>query len=147
MESKRPAGIPAGNIQIDPEDGFGPHLSDAFLDRYGEESVFVAATADLLTWKFVAVLIKAEKLPTDFAAIQYGSPEMRNALDAFLETLAGRGMEKPSTSLMQSAVGRQQPQAFLAAAGALLGYDLVTRWLQRLELQDVAGVAALLAAQ
>ena len=147
MQSERPTGVPAGTIQIDPEQGFGPHLSDAFLELYGEDSVFVTATVDLLTWQFVAVLIKAEKLPADFVAVQYGTPEMRHALDAFLKTLAGRGLEKPSTSLMRSAVGHEQPQAFQVAAGTLLGYDLVARWLQRLEQQDYAGVTALLAAQ
>ena len=147
MQSERPTDVPAGTIQIDPEQGFGPHLSDAFLELYGEDSVFVTATVDLLTWQFVAVLIKAEKLPADFVAVQYGTPEMRHALDAFLKTLAGRGLEKPSTSLMRSAVGHEQPQAFQAAAGTLLGYDLVARWLQRLEQQDYAGVTTLLAAQ
>jgi hypothetical protein len=147
VQSERPAGVPTGTIQIDPEQGFGPHLSDAFLNLYGEDSVFVTATVDLLTWQFVAVLIKAEKLPADFVAVQYGAPEMRHALDAFLKTLAGRGLEKPSTLLMRSAVGHEQPQAFQAAAGTLLGYDLVARWLQRLERQDYAGVAALLAVQ
>ena len=147
MQSERPAGLPAGTIQIDPEEGFWPHLSDAFLDLYGEDSVFVTATVDLLTWQFVGVLIRAENLPANFAAIQYGAPEMRHALDAFLKTLAGRGLEKPSTSLMRSAVGHERPQAFQAAAGTLLGHDPVTRWLQRLEQQDYAGVTALLAVQ
>jgi hypothetical protein len=147
VQSERPAGVPAGTIQIDPEQGFGPHISDAFLDLYGEDSVFVTATVDLLTWQFVGVLIKAEKLPADFVAVQYGTPEMRHALSALLKSLAGRGFEKPSTSLMRSAVGHDQPQAFQAAAGTLLGHDVVSRWLQRLEQQDYAGVTALLAVQ
>ena len=147
MQSERPAGTPAGTLQIDPEQGFGPHLSDAFLDLYGEDSVFVNAAVDLLTWQFIAVLIKAQKLPADFVAIQYGTPEMRHALGVFLNTLAGRGLEKPSAALMRSAVGQEQPQAFQTSASTLLGYDLVSRWLQRLEQQDYAGAAALLAMQ
>ncbi|MCK9490154.1 MAG: hypothetical protein M0Q42_12335 [Xanthomonadales bacterium] len=143
MQSERPA----GTLQIDPQQGFGPHLSDAFLDLYGEDSVFVNAAVDLLTWQFVAVLIKAEKLPADFVPIQYGTPEMRHTLDALLKTLAGRGLEKPSTALMRSAVGQEQPQAFQTAASTLLGYDLVSRWLQRLEQHNYAGADALLAMQ
>lgn len=139
--------MPAGTIQIDPEQGFGPHVSDAFLDLYGEDSVFVTATVDCLTWRFVGVLVRAEKLPADFEPVQYGSPEMRQALDAFLKALSVRGLENPSTSLMRSALGHEQPQAFQTAAGALLGQDLVDRWLQLLEQQDYAGATALLVVQ
>ena len=147
MQESRPIGVPAGTIQIDPEKGFGPHVSDAFLDLYGEDSVFVTATVDCLTWRFVRVLVRAEKLPADFEPIQYGSAEMRQALDGFLKALSVRGLENPPTSLMRSAVGQEQPQAFLAAAGGFLGHGLVGRWLQLLEQQDYAGATALLAVQ
>jgi hypothetical protein len=147
VQSERPTDLPAGAIQIDPDYGFGPHISDAFLDLYGEDSVFVTAAVDLLTWQFIAVLIRAGKLPADFVPVQHGSPEMRDSLGALLKTLSSRGLEKPSTSLMRSAVGHQQPQAFQAAAGALLGYDVVARWLQLLEQQDYAGMTTLLAVQ
>ena len=147
MQEERPAGVPAVTIQIDPEQGFGPHISDAFLNLYGEDSVFVTATVDLLTWRFVGVLVRAEKLPAAFEAVQYGTFEMRQTLEAFLKALDARGLENPSTSLMRSAVGHEQPQAFEAAASALLGYDLVGRWLPLLEQQDYAGATALLAVQ
>ena len=147
MQEERPAGVPAGTIQIDPEQGFGPHVSDAFLDLYGEDSVFVTASVDFLTWRFVGVLVRAEKLPADFEPVQYGTPEMRQALDVFLKALSARGLENPPTLLMRSALGHEQPQAFQSAASALLGYDLVGRWLQLLEQQDYAGATALLAVQ
>jgi len=120
-------------------------MAEEFLDLYGEDSVFVTATVDCLTWRYLKVLIKAEKIPEDFEPTQYGSPEMRQALEVFLKALAARGLEKPSVTLMQSAVGHEQPRAFQATAGALLGRDLVARWLHLLEQEDYAGATALLA--
>lgn len=144
MQDERPKGIPEGTIQIDPEEGFGPHITEAFLDLYGEYSVFAAATVDLLTWRFVGVLVKADKLPMDFEPPQYGPPEMRKALDGLLKALTAQGHENSVAALMRSALGRQPPQAFQIAAGTLLGNDLIVRWLQLLEQQDHAGATALL---
>ncbi len=143
-EEDPPRGVPPGTIQIDPSEGFGPHMSEDFLDLYGEGSVFVTATVDCLTWRYIKVLIKAEKLSEDFEPTQYGSPEMRQTLEAFLKALAICGLEKPSVTLMRSALGREQPRAFQDTAGALLGSDLVARWLHLLEQEDYAAAMALL---
>ena len=119
-------------------------MTDAFLNLYGEDSVFVTATVDSLTWRFIGVLVRAEKLPSDFEPIQYGSPEMRQALDALLKSLGTRGLDNPSAALMRSAVGREQPQAFLVTASSLLGDHLVANWLRLMEQEDYAGATALL---
>jgi hypothetical protein len=145
VQDNQPSGTPPGTIQIDPDQGFGPHMTEAFLDLYGEDSVFVTATVDCLTWRFVDVLVRAEKLPSDFEPVQYGSPEMRQALEALLKTLGARGLDNPSTVLMRSAVGHELPQAFQVMAGTLLGNDLIARWLRLLEQEDYAGATAQLA--
>ncbi len=145
MQDERPSGTPDGTVRIDPDEGFGPHVTDAFLELYGEHSVFACATVDLLTWRFVRVPVRAEKLPPDFDPPQYGPPEMRESLDVFLKALKAQGHENPPTALMRSALGHEPPEAFQIAAGTLLGNDLVTRWLHLLERQDYAGATALLA--
>lgn len=147
MEEKRPPGVPAEAIRINPEDGFGPHVSDEFLNHYGEDSIFVTAAVDLLTWQFVGVLIKAQRLPQTFQPVEYGTPEMRTTLGVLLKTLGARGLEKPSSALMRAALGREPADAFEVAAGAVLGPDLVGSWLKRLEQRDYAGATALLAEQ
>jgi len=147
QEEDSPPDAPPSTIQIDPNEGFGPDLSEAFLDLYGEDSIFVTATVDFLTWRYVDVLVKARKLPEDFEPPQYGSPEMRQTLAHLLKVLAARGLEKPPIELMQSAVGHKQPRMFQARASATLGSDLVARWLHLLEQQDYAGATALLAVQ
>ncbi len=144
MQENRPSDAPPGTIQIDPEQGFGPHMAEAFLERYGEDSVFVTATVDCLTWRFIGVLTKAGKLPTDHEPIQYGSPEMRGAIEALLKALSTCGMDKPVVALMRSATGHEQPQAFELAAAGLLGNHLIDNWLHLLEKEDYAGAAALL---
>ena len=133
-------------IQVNPVEGFGPHLVRAFLDLYGENSVFVAATVDCLNYRFVRVMIRAELLPADFSPPQYGTPEMRQALETLLKALDAHGLENPPASLMQSAVGYAEPQAFQSTAAGLLGDEVVGRWLQRLEQEDYSGATALLEA-
>jgi hypothetical protein len=145
VQEDRPRGTPPGTIQIDPDQGFGPHMTEAFLNLYGEDSVFVTATVDSLTWRFVGVLVRAEKLPSDFEAVQYGSPAMRQALEVLLKALGARGLDNPSTTLMRSAVGHEQPQAFQATASLLLGDSIVANWLGLMEQEDYAGATALLA--
>jgi hypothetical protein len=139
-------GIPAGTIQIDPVEGFGPHIAECFLNLYGEDSVFVTATVDCLTYRFIRTLIKSGRLSADHVAIQYGTPAMRESLENFLEALASRGLDTPSVLLVRSAVGHEEPQHFLTVASSLLGTELVASWLRRLELEDYAGATTCLAA-
>ena len=139
-----PHNVPPGTISVDPDEGFGPHLTDAFLEAYGEDSVFVTATVDQLTWQFVRVLVKAGKLPEEFEPPQFGPPEMRGALAGLIAKLSERGQDRPAISLMRSAVGHEHSLAFQRAASAALGESVVAAWLSCLEMEDYAGAAALL---
>ncbi|GAB3029601.1 hypothetical protein GCM10027285_10090 [Oleiagrimonas citrea] len=141
-----PAGTPEGSIPIDPDVGFAPHITDDFLDSYGESSVFVTAAVDCLTYRFVRVLVKAGKLPQEHHTPQYGTPEMREALEQLLSKLASCGMDKPPVVLMRSAVGRSEPRAFQDAAGAILGVGLVGNWFRELEHENYSGARSLLVA-
>lgn len=144
MQDDRPSDTPLGTIQIDPEQGFGPHMTEAFLERYGEDSVFVTATVDCLTWRFIGVLTKAGKLPADYEPLQYRALEMRGAIEALFKALSACGMDKPAVALMRSATGHEQPQAFELAAAGLLGSRLMGNWLHLIEKEDYAGATALL---
>jgi hypothetical protein len=146
VQEDRPSDTPPGYISIDPDEGFGPHMSEAFLDRYGTDSVFVTATVDCLTWRFIRLLVNGGNLSSDFEPLQYGCPEMREALEALLEVLAVRGLETPFLVLMQSAAGRKPPQAFEDAATALLGAPLFADWLRLLEQENYAAAAQRLVA-
>lgn len=145
MKENPPSDTPSAYISIDPDEGFGPHMSEAFLDCYSAGSVFVTATVDCLTWRFVRLLITGGNLPPDFEPLQYGSPEMRETLEALLEALAGRGLETPFLVLMQSAAGRKPPQAFEDEAVALLGAPLIADWLRLLERENYAAATQRLA--
>lgn len=132
-------------ISVDPDEGFGPHLSEAFLGCYGEDSVFVTAAVDCLNHRFNRVLLKSGKVPADHKAVQYGEPAMRDALEQLFEALGKQGLDNPPTALLRSATGYEEPRAFLASAGSVLSESVVTNWLYRLEQEDYAGAAALLA--
>lgn len=140
-----PGAPPPGLISIDPDDGFGPHMTDAFLDHYGRGSVFVTATVDCLTWRFVGVLIRDGRLPADFEPIQYGSAAMRLALEELLGALQARGLEKAALVLMRSATGYEAPQAFQARASEWLGTETVASWLELVEREEFDRATALLA--
>lgn len=135
---------PAGTIQVDPEEGFGPHVTERFLDFYGEGSVFVTATVDCLNHRFASVLMKSGGLPADHVALQYGTPEMRGSLESLLKALAIQGLSKPPVLLMRSATGYEEPQQFISTASSILGAELVTNWMHLLEQEDYAGADALL---
>lgn len=132
-------------ISVDPDEGYGPHISESFLERYGEESVFVTAAVDCLNFRFNRVLVRAGKVPGDHKAVQYGTPAMRDAIEQLLHALGKQGFDNPPTALLRSATGYEEPQTFLAKAGTLLGSGLVADWLGRLEQEEYAGAAALLA--
>lgn len=140
-------GPPPGVIPIDPVEGFGPHISDEFIYHYGEESVFVTATVDCLTTRFVGVLRRAGRVPEDHVAVQHGPPEMREALEQLLACLTAQGLDKPHTLLMRSAVGHEAPQSFMDEAGSLLGEELLAIWLRQLEGEDYLSAKALLKVQ
>lgn len=139
-----PAGTPEGTIPVDPDEGFGPHIVDSFLERYGEESVFVTATVDCLTYRFIQVLARAGKLPEEHHTPQYGAPAMREALEQLLSVLGSRGMDKPAIVLMRAAIGHEGPSSFLEAASMVLGTALVEDWLFKLEREDYVGAGSLL---
>lgn len=132
-------------IPLDPDVGYGPHIASGFLERYGEDSVFVTATVDCLNYRFNRVLVRASKVPEDHKAVQYGDPAMREAIEQLLLVLGNQGFDNPPTALLRSATGYEEPQTFLGSAGSLLGSDVLSNWLDRLEQEDYAGAAALLA--
>ena len=132
-------------ISVDPDVGFGPHISSAFLECYGEESVFVTAAVDCLNHRFNQVLLKSGKVPADHKVVQYGDVAMREAIEKLLGTLEKQGADNPSVALLRSATGYEEPPFFLIGAASVLGDDLVAKWLERLEQEDYAGAASLLA--
>jgi hypothetical protein len=139
-----PSGTPEGTIPVDPDVGFAAHVADGFVEHYGEDSVFVAAAVDCLTHRFIRVLVRAGKLPEDHQAPQYGTPEMRGALDRLLSVLDSRGMDNPTAALMRSVVGRAGPGTFVQAAGVVVGEQLIGGWLLKMEQEDYVGADSLL---
>jgi len=133
VEPSRPIGTPKGTIQIDPDQGFGPHLTDDFMDLYGPESGFVISTADCLTRRFTRVLVKAGKLAQDTVPVQFGGDQARDTLENLLGAMGRRGVEKPSVVLMQSAIGHAPPENFQLIAQSTLGIDSVALWFMLFE--------------
>lgn len=140
-----PARALPARIEIDPDEGFGPHMAGLFLEYYGTHSLFVTATVDCLTQRFTRVLIKSGRFPEDHACVQYGDPGMRASLENLLAALSGQGLDNPPVLLMRSATGYEDPQSFLETASTFLGADVVANWLRRLELEDYVGADSLLA--
>lgn len=147
MTGSESKGPPPGSIPFDPDEGFGPQVSQAFLDHYGEDSVFVTAAVDLLTWQVTRVLIRAGNLGSDFEPVAYGTLDMRLALEALLELLGERGMERPSAQLMRSVAGIESPVSFEQAAAQFVGADTIARWLAAIEAEEFESAAGVLGPQ
>jgi hypothetical protein len=92
-----------GLIQIDLEEGFRPHFAQSFLERYDENSVFVAATADLLTARYIAVLVKADRINQEAVPVQLGTSE---ALDALRDLLLIRQQFRQQIANVRRSVSR-----------------------------------------
>jgi hypothetical protein len=125
-------------LNVNPYEGFGPLITDDFLDLYGEDSVFVTATIDFLTWQMVTILIKSNKIGPEFEPIQYGPPEMRLTLETLIKILSASKLEKPLLVLLQSAVKNNQSLDFQIAASSLIGEDVFKEWLSLLEQKKYA---------
>lgn len=121
------------NLSIDPELGFLPHFSDAFVNYYDKHWVFVHAVADLLTERFKRVLVKAGNASEDskFAAI--GDVRARDALDEIIGRLERAGVEKPALVALQEATGRRDAGSFAAAVDSCLGPSAFLEWLSLVE--------------
>lgn len=117
-------------LQIDPKHGFHPHFAAEFKKEYGSKSVFVLAVADVLTGRFIGVLIKAGRISPNTKSLQLGSSEGIEALEKLISILQAR---KPSSKeilpLLQEATGRASLGAFSKEVNSLLGDWTFEKWL------------------
>ena len=135
---------PEGSIPFDPEMGFAPLLSSAFVASYGSGSVFVTATADCLTWGVTQLLIHIGRVPDGTEPIQHGAPQARVALEQLLARLEECGLIDATKPLYQSAAGFAEPREFEQIASSCLGASVVESWLHALEGKDYSGASATL---
>ena len=140
-----PTELMPATIQIDPDEGFGPHICARFLECYGSDSVFVTATVDCLTQRFTRALINSGNLSEGHPWVQYGDSDMRESLEILIAVLSAQGLANAPVLLMRSATGYEGPRSFLEAAVVLLGADMVAEWHRLLELEDYAGANSVLA--
>jgi hypothetical protein len=117
-------------LQVDPEHGFYPHFTDEFRKEYGAESVFVFAVADVLTARFIKVLIKAGRVSPNTKPRQLGSLEAVEMLEKLILILEAK---KPSSKeilpLLQEATGRASLGTFSKEVNSLLGDWIFEKWL------------------
>jgi hypothetical protein len=121
-------------LQIDPEHGFYPHFADEFKKEYGFESIFVFAVADVLTARFIKVLIKAGRISPNTQPRQLGSSDPAKTLEKLILKLQ---VKKPSSKeilpLLQEATGRVPLGTFSQEVNSLLGDWTFEKWLYLLQ--------------
>ena len=127
------AAHPPGSFPVDPEHGFLPHFSDAFLKHYAEHTTYIHAVADVLTHRFKQVLIGAGKADSSSNFAVRGSVPARDSLSALIEQLSRAGVENPVLVLLQEAVGAKDPGCFAASVETHLGSSVFATWLYMVE--------------
>ena len=117
-------------LSIDPEHGFMPHFSEAFVEHYNENWPYVCAVADLLTENFKQVLVGAGKASESEEFAAHGEVGAQESLRAMLSAIESRGVGKPTLLALQEAVGEKPPGTLAAVVDAHLGRGIFESWLR-----------------
>ena len=131
-------------LKISTEEGYRPHFSEEFEQRYGPNSVFVLGVADCLTQRHVRIVSRAELITPELEALRLGPPGAREAVEYLASALSNRDIEKPIVRLLQIATSRAKPALLEADIDAALGVETFTRWLTALEHRNYSAARAVL---
>lgn len=117
-------------LKIDPKSGFYPHFTDEFKKKYGSKSFFVLAVADVLTARFIKVLIKAGRIGPNTKPRQLGSPEAVQTMEKLISILQAK---KPSSEgilpLLREATGVTSLGTFSQEVNTILDDWIFEKWL------------------
>ena len=134
-------------IKISAEEGYRPHFSPDFVQRYGSDSLFVLGVADCLTRRHMRIVTRAEQVSPEIEALRLGPAGACEAVESLVSALSDRSFEKPVVRLLQIATGRATPAALESDIDAALGFGTFARWLAALEHRDYVTAATALGAQ
>jgi hypothetical protein len=117
-------------LQIDPVHGFYPHFTDEFKKEYGSESIFVFAVADVLTARFIGVLIKAGRISPNTKPRQLGGHGAVETLEGLISILQAKKISwEEILPLLQEATGRRPLGTFSQEVNNTLGDWTFEKWL------------------
>ena len=123
------SGNPKELLKIDPKHGFCPHFTAEFKKEYGSESIFVFAVADVLTARFIGVLIKAGRIGPNTKPRQLGSSEAVETLEKLISILqAKKPLSKEILPLLQEATGKASLGTFSKEVNSVLGDWIFEKW-------------------
>ena len=131
-------------LKISTEEGYRPHFSKEFDQRYGPDSVFVLGVADCLTQRHVRIVSRAEGIAPELEALRLGPLGAREAIEDLALALSHRGIEKPIVRLLQIATGRAEPDLLEADIDSAFGVGAFAHWLTALENRNYVAAAAAL---
>ena len=134
-------------IKISTEEGYRPHFSREFEQRYGPDSLFVLGVADCLTKRHMRIVTRAEQIVPEVEPLRLGPAAAREAIERLVSALSARDVEKPVVRLLQIATGRASPAVLESDIDAALGFGTFARWLAALEHRDYAAAATALGSQ
>jgi hypothetical protein len=133
-------------IKISAEEGYRPHFSRDFVQRYGYDSLFVLGVADCLTKRHMRIVTRAEQVVPEIEALRLGPAGACEAVENLMSALIDRSVEKPVVRLLQVATGRASPVALESDVDAALGFGTFAHWLAALGHRDYAAAATALGA-
>ena len=116
---------------VNVEEGFLPQFTEAFRDRYGPDSMFVRATADMFTIALSKLLSANGRLSEQTTIPVLATEAARESVARIVRTIwAERNL------LLGEACGDAPIGSFASAVDERFGADTFSRWLSALEAQD-----------
>ena len=132
-------------LSIDPAQGFYPHFTAKFMNAYGRDSVFVLAVADVLTGRFINLLINAGRLDADTKPLRLGSKAAVCALEELIEQHQAK---LPSSEgikyFLREATGVTPVGTLSKEIDGVFGNDIFKAWLSLFQKRSFARALRLL---
>jgi len=144
-DNKMKQGREQPGISVNIETGFYPHFTKEFLEFYGQKSVFVLATADVLTKSFTDVLINAGRVDRDTKSFRLGKINPSRELTS----LVSKHVEADSTSdgilyLSRESTGVAPIGTFSSEIDRVFGEGVFKSWVDFVDSGKYAEAANLL---
>jgi hypothetical protein len=121
----------SSRLKVNVGDGFLPHFTPGYLDRYGPSSEFVRAVSDHLTLNLAAIMDRAGDLVDPHNVARFSDDKTVEVLRELIATV-----ERMKRTLFQEAFGTAPLGATASVVDEVLGEGTFTVWLAAFQARE-----------
>jgi hypothetical protein len=114
----------SGRFSVNVRDGFLPHFTPGYLDRYGPNSEFVRAVSDHLTLKLAIIMDRAGAIADLHDVVRISDDKAVRVLRDLIEKV-----DTASDPLFREALGTAPLGSFALEVDTMLGRGIFDAWL------------------